>query len=129
MDEFYPENSVDVNSLVSTDAESAEHNIIAIINLISHAQKYYKFANTLTTDRSGLQEDFEEHLEVLNSRLRQHEEQLKMFENTRTRSLEWLLTGILLATLVHWVISGVYIMVMVSFGLGTGFWVWRSQRE
>ncbi|KAG5358984.1 hypothetical protein CJU90_3714 [Yarrowia sp. C11] len=127
MDEFYPENSVDVNSLVSTDAESAEHNIIAIIELISHAQKYYKFAVGLTDDKPGLQEDFEEHLDLLNTRLRQHEQQLKQYENTRTRSLEWLLTGMLLATVVHWMISGVYYMVVVSFGLGLGFWMWKSR--
>lgn len=127
MDEFYPENSVDVDSLVSTDAESAEHNIIAIIGLISHAQRYYKFALSLTDDKPGLQEDFEEHLDLLNTWLRQHEEQLKQFETTRTRSLEWLLTGILLATVVHWLISGIYIMVLVSLGLGLGFWMWKSR--
>ncbi|KAG5356309.1 hypothetical protein CJU89_6037 [Yarrowia sp. B02] len=127
MDEFYPENSVDVNSLVSTDVQSAETNIITIIGLIAHAQKYYNFALGLTDDKPGLKEDFEEHLDLLNTRLRQHEEQLKLFENTKTRSLEWLLTGILLATVVHWLISGVYVMVLASFGLGLGFWMWKGR--
>lgn len=126
MDEFYPENSVDVNTLVSTDAESAEHNIIAIIDLISYAQKYYNLALNLTDDKPGLRTDFEEHLEVLNRKLRQHEDKLKLFENTKTRSLEWLLTGILLATVVHFLISGTYIVMIPSFVIGMGFWMWKG---